>query len=89
MVSLEAPAMVTPQRAPCQTALGNPLPGIRVRLQSFRKQVERTALAAAFFSFPDKRELDVRTAAESDRLPNPYLSARMSRAEGETCRLPL
>jgi len=36
-----------------------------------RKRVERIALAAAFFSFPDKRELDVRTAAESDRLPNP------------------
>jgi hypothetical protein len=39
--------------------------------------------------FPDKLELNVRTALESDRLPNPDLSVARGRAEGGSVRLPL
>jgi hypothetical protein len=53
------------------------------------KQLEERSTLLSFFLFPDKRELDIRSAAESGRLPNPHVSVGMARTEGESCRLPL
>jgi hypothetical protein len=54
-----------------------------------RNSSQKAALFAPFSFFPDKRELNIRTALESDRLPNPDLSVARGRAEGESGRLTL